>query len=232
MGDSVRFSSLLAVVLVAMLTAACGSAPVRPVAVAPPPPPPPPPPVLLDPDAACRADLTASHAMFQQLDTFGEGQCHIANPVRMTAGPIPFNHPGVLNCETARTLTRFVDDVIQPLAQKYFGQSVIRINHMGTYDCRARRTETASKDMGTSKAGRLSEHAMGRAIDFAGVELADGRMISVRENWHSTGAQGTFLHQVAREACKNFNVVLTPNHDRLHQDHIHMDTGPYTLCGY
>jgi hypothetical protein len=193
---------------------------------------PPPPPVLVDPDTACRADLTQAHASFQALGSFGEGQCSIANPVRLTSSPVPLNHPGVLGCNTAKTLTRFVDEVIQPLAQKYFGQPVIRIDHMGTYDCRIRRTEASNKTVGGSKAGRLSEHASGRAVDFSGVELADGRLISVRENWHSPGAQGSFLHQVAREACRSFNVVLTPNHDKLHWDHIHMDTGPYTLCGY
>lgn len=224
-------SGILIVSACALLMAACGTAPVRQAAVAPPLPPPPPP-VLVDPDSACRADLTAAHVSFQALDRYGEGKCQIANPVRITADPVPLNRPGVLGCDTARTLTRFVEDVVQPLAQKYFGQPVVRIDHLGTYDCRTRRTETASKDMGGSKAGRLSEHAMGRAIDFSGVELADGRSISVKDNWRSAGAPGTFLHQLARDACRSFNVVLTPNHDKLHWDHIHMDTGPYTLCGY
>ncbi len=226
-----RVSSLITVVAMGLLMAACGSAPVHQIAFVPPPPPPPPP-VLVDPDQACRADLTTAHALFQPLDSYGEGQCRIANPVKMSAGPVPFNRAGVLSCDTAKTLAHFINDVVQPLARKYFGQSVIRIDHLGTYDCRTRRTESASKDMGNSKAGKLSEHAMGRAIDFAGVELADGRLISIRENWHSPGPSGTFLHQLAREACNTFNVVLTPNHDRLHWDHIHMDTGPYTLCGY
>lgn len=226
-----RVSNLIVVVVAGLLLAACGSAPpVHQIAFVPPPPPPPP--VLVDPDAACRADLDAAHAIFQPLSSFGEGQCHIANPVRMSADPVPLNRPGVLSCDTARTLSRFINDVIQPLAHKYFNQSVVRIDHLGTYDCRTRRTESASKNLGSSKAGKLSEHAMGRAIDFAGVELADGRLISIRENWHSPGAQGAFLHQLAREACNNFNVVLTPNHDKLHWDHIHMDTGPYTVCGY
>ena len=215
------------VVLAALMVAACGSPPPVAVTVAPPPPP-----VLVDPDSACRADLTHSHADFQALDSFGQGQCRIANPVRLNTVDVPLNKSGVVSCDAARTLTHFVADVIQPLAQKNFGQRVIRIDHMGTYDCRNTRTEASTKTTGSSKGGRLSEHATGRAIDFAGVELADGRLITVRENWHSGGASGAFLHQVAREACKNFNVVLTPNHDKLHWDHIHMDVGPYTLCGY
>ena len=92
-------------------------------------------------------------------------------------------------------------------------------------------SEAAAK-LGTSKGGRLSEHATGRAIDFAGIELADGRVISVKRDWRAGGANGAFLHDLARASCKRFNVVLTPNHDRLHQDHIHLDIGPHTLCGY
>ena len=230
MGDGVKAFRYVLMVAVAVLMAACGSAP--PMAVVVPPPPAPPPVVLVDPDTACRGDLTNAHAGFQPLETFGQGQCSIANPVRLTAVDVPLNRPGVVSCDTARAFTHFTTDVVQPLAQKYFGQRVIRIDHMGTYDCRATRTEASTKNSGSSKGGRLSEHAKGRAIDFAGVQLADGRLIYVREKWNNAGPEGAFLHQLARESCKAFSVVLTPNHDKLHWDHIHMDTGPYSLCGY
>lgn len=191
-------------------------------------------PVLVDPDTACLQDLSAAHATFQALGNFGEGHCSIANPVRLSGGAIAWNRPGVLSCPMARTLTRFEAEVVQPLAQKHFGQAVRRINHFGTYDCRTQRNDTAqaAAGQGTSKGGRLSEHAKGQAIDFAGVELANGRVISVKDHWRAGGAAGAFLHELARASCRNFNVVLTPNHDRLHQDHIHMDIGPHTLCGY
>ena len=208
-----------------MMVAACESAP-PPVAMAPMPS------VLQDPDSACRAELARVHASFQPLGSYGEGQCRIGNPVKVTTLPVAMNKPGILGCDTVRTLSHFISDTVQPLARKYFGQDVARIDHMGTYDCRMARTEASSKTAGGSKGGKLSEHAKGQAIDFAGVELADGRVISVRDHWHKSGASGAFLHALAQEACKNFNVVLTPNHDRLHWDHIHMDTGPYTLCGY
>lgn len=228
MGDGVKGLTCALMVVTALLVAACGSAPPM-VAVVPAAPLPP---VPMDPDTACRADLTNAHVEFQALGTFGQGKCSIANPVRLSAVEVPLNRPGVVSCDTARTFTRFTTDVVQPLAQKYFGQRVIRIDHMGTYDCRTTRTEASTKTSGSSKGGRLSEHAKGRAIDFAGIELADGRLVYVREKWNSAGPEGAFLHQLARESCKSFSVVLTPNHDKLHWDHIHMDTGPYSLCGY
>lgn len=206
-------------------------------ACASPPPPimaPPPPVAMLSPDAACLRDLAATQATFQALGSFGEGHCSIANPVRMSGGAVPWNRSGIISCPMARTLARFEAEVIQPLARKYFGQPVRRLDHYGTYDCRAQRTESseAAAKQGTSKGGRLSEHATGRAIDFAGIELADGRVISVKRDWRAGGANGAFLHELAKASCQTFNVVLTPNHDRLHQDHIHLDIGPHTLCGY
>lgn len=211
---------------------ACGSAPVQMAAPAPPPPPQ----QILDPDSQCRADLAHMEANFKALSNFGEGNCAIANPVRLMAGPIPLSRPGIVSCDMARTLVQFEETVLIPLARKYFGQEIKTIDHYGTYDCRKMRTQSATdasgQNLGGSKGGKLSEHARGRAIDFAGVELADGQIISVKHQWRNAGAASAFLHDVARQSCSIFNVVLTPNHDRLHQDHIHLDVGPNVLCGF
>ena len=125
---------------------------------------PPPPPALVSPDAACLQDLTAAHATFQALGTFGEGHCSIANPVRMSGGAVPWSRPGIVTCPMARTMTRFEAEVVQPLAQKYFGQKAVRINHFGTYDCRAQRNEAseAAAKLGTSKGGRRQRRLSAR----------------------------------------------------------------------
>lgn len=111
---------------------------------------------------------------------------------------------------------------MQPLAHALFKQPVAKLHHMGTYNCRGRNGKTA---------GRLSEHAFGRAIDIRSIELADGTIIDVTRHWRNAGRKSEFLHDLARRACKHFSVVLTPNHDHAHRDHIHLDTGPYRLCG-
>ena len=225
------FHSILrsvAAALLLSLLAACGSAPSPSL-------PPPPPLALVDPDTACLRDLEAVNAAFQPLASFGEGNCSIANPVRLSgSATIMWSRPGILSCPMARTLTHFEADTVQPLAAKYFGQPVRKLLHLGTYDCRSKRNNTTDAEaakMGISKGGRLSEHAQGRAIDFAGIELADGSVVTVKKDWHGNTAAGHFLRDLARESCRTFNVVLTPNHDRLHHDHIHLDIGPHTLCG-
>lgn len=223
----VSFRGILAAALVAVLAACSGHAPL------PPPPPVAVQPQLVDPDSACLQDLTQAHARFQPLGSFGEGHCSIANPVKISGTDTDWSRPGILTCSMASTLVHFEAEVIQPLAMHHFGQPVRRILHLGTYDCRTQRNETtaAAARLGTSKGGRLSEHARGRAIDLSGVELADGTMVTVKNQWRAGGAAGAFLHELARASCHSFNVVLTPNHDRFHQDHIHLDIGPHMLCG-
>jgi len=217
----------LAVILAVLLVGAC-SAPLRPVAVAPPP--------ILDPDAACLKDLGDSHVLFERQPPTAEGVCKVVNPVKIRGdAQLSWNQPGMVSCAMARTIERFETQVVQPAAQKLFGQKVVRLIHMGTYNCRTMRTETsvaaAADGQGGSKGGRLSEHARGQAIDVGAFELADGTVISVKKDWRGAGKRSEFLQEVARTSCEYFNVVLSPNHNRLHQDHLHLDIGPHRLCG-
>lgn len=219
-------------IVVALLLglSACARPVAPPVAVAPPP-------MIVDPDAACLNELAAMRVVFQPVQAFGEpeqGGCGIANPVKVTAGSVPWNRPGVVTCGMARTAARFEAEVMQPAALARFGQPVKKLHHAGTYDCRVRRNGSTpvAAALGGSRGGRLSEHAKGQAIDIIAFELADGTMVSVKKDWRGAGAKSAFLHEVARASCSTFNVVLTPNHDRLHQDHFHLDIGPHTLCGY
>jgi hypothetical protein len=217
---------ILAIVFLAAL-AGCSQPPAPPHPVASTP-------QLIDPDAACLQDLQRLQVSFQPMQSFrSEDGCGIANPVRVSGGAIAWNRPGTMSCALARTLVRFEAEVVQPLAHQHFGQPVKRIHHAGSYDCRVRRTDSTkvAARVGRSKGGRLSEHAKGMALDVLAFELNDGRMVSLKRHWRGAGSSSAFLQEVGRASCSVFNVVLTPNHDRSHQDHFHLDIGPYTLCG-
>ena len=43
------------------------------------------------------------------------------------------------------------------------------------------------------------------------------------------GARGS--HDFARDACAKFGVVLTPDANSAHFNHIHIDAGRYKVCG-
>jgi len=147
--------------------------------------------------------------------------CTVVTPVRVSAAAIAWNQPGVVNCDFALALEAFAREDIDRAARAAFGERVRLIRHFGTYACRRE----------SGGGGRWSEHAKGRAIDIAGFELDDGTTILVERDWLSAGAKSAFLHDVAHRACRRFSVVLTPDSDREHRNHIHVDSGPWKLCG-
>jgi hypothetical protein len=145
--------------------------------------------------------------------------CDVVDPVRVSAAGAQWSQPGIVACQFAVTLDSFTREDVDPLARAYFGAEVRVVKHLGTYACR------------TTRGGHESLHAVGEAIDIAGFVLTDGTEISVARDWHRADAYGQFLRTVARAACGRFSQVLTPDSDRDHETHIHLDAGPYRHCG-
>ena len=174
------------------------------------------------PAEQCLAGLQERGVRFEPLEAIGNGGlCAIETPVTMTGATAALSQPATLGCPLATRFDDFEREVLQPLAIRYFGQSVKRIHHYGAYACRNQRGRNPD---------RLSQHALGRAIDVSGFELEDGRIIRVARDWDGFGRRSRFLRNVAREACDLFHVVLTPSHNDAHGDHLHFDTGPWKLC--
>lgn len=148
----------------------------------------------------------------------GAPACRITTPVRVTAATVPWNQPATADCELILAFDRFEREAMRPLARAYFGEDIRMIFHLGAYSCRPTRS------------GHESEHAHGAALDFAGLELADGRRILVKDSWRRRDKSSEFLHALATRACAYFNEVLSPDSDADHYDHLHLDLGPYKLC--
>jgi hypothetical protein len=180
-----------------------------------------PPPAIPGAFAQCQAALADVHAVFEMLapQRTKEG-CGFEEGVRLSAGPIPFSRPAVLACPMALAFTRFVEEVLQPAAKRHFGEPVVKVQQVSSYQCRR-----------VNGHGRLSQHAYGQAIDVSGFDLAGGRRIVVGRDWRGRGEPALFLKEVAEGACKVFRATLTPNYDRSHADHLHFDLGPDKLCG-
>ncbi|WP_142847915.1 extensin family protein [Telmatospirillum sp. J64-1] len=185
---------------------------------------PPPPPVAAIPVPAgpsCLQELESYRVEFETVPAISTPQgCGVDNPVRVTAAAIPWNRPSVVTCQMAATIHRFEAEVVQPAALKHFGRPATKVWHAGTYVCR---NETGSRN-------RLSQHALGQAIDILGFDIEGGITINVKRNWNDGSAKSRFLRDVARGSCDIFNVVLTPRTDVFHEDHLHLDIGPYRRC--
>jgi hypothetical protein len=66
----------------------------------------------------------------------------------------------------------------------------------------------------------MSEHSFGVAIDVSAI---DGAVVS--KHWKDKGIKGDTLREAANVACKHFSNVLTPETNRLHHNHFHLDSG-------
>ena len=150
----------------------------------------------------------------------GIGPCEVESPVQVTRAAVAWNQPAVMSCGLADRFDRFVVEAAEPLARRYLSTDIVRLDHLGAYSCRR------IEDM----AGRWSEHAAGRAIDVSGFLMKSGEHVTVKNDWAPPGPKRDFLHALAKRACDYFNVVLTPDSDKFHYNHLHLDIDRWRLC--
>lgn len=108
---------------------------------------------------------------------------------------------------------------------------VVKVEHYSTF-------RPGAKVRGT---GKTSGHAHALAIDAARFHLRDGRVIDILDDWDererggapcpvrgSEDDAGRVLRQVVCRAVERdlFQVVITPHHDRDHQNHVHLELVP------
>ena len=172
---------------------------------------------------ACLARLSAHDIAYRSVDAgdASDPHCQVDTAVKISRIHAAFNHPATMSCALADRLDEFEREVVQPLALDELGSRATRIDQLGTYSCRRQNSRTA---------GRWSQHALGQAIDIAGFRLSDGTSVSVERDWNEPGAKGQFLRRLARRACRYFSVVLTPESNAEHYNHLHLDIGPDRLC--
>ena len=147
--------------------------------------------------------------------------CGWSNAVRITATPARVSQPFVLECPAAVALALWERHAVEPLALQYFGAAPTRIDHFGSYACR---------NIKGAAVGQRSEHASANALDVAGFAFADGSSVRVASDWHRDDARGRFLRAVHDAGCQFWNVVLGPDYNVAHRDHLHLDLGRYRAC--
>lgn len=168
--------------------------------------------------ATCRAFLDRSHIEAEPLPPAGTGACRREDRQVISA----LAHAGIrltpagaqATCSVDAGLAWWLRHGVQPPAQALLGSRVVRIEHLGTTNCRR---------IGGGGSGQWSEHATGNAIDISAFVLADGRHISVLADWDAQDDRAAFLHAVRDGACHSFATVLSPDYNAAHADHLHLD---------
>lgn len=141
--------------------------------------------------------------------------CGIADPVRVTSvNGIKLSTGATINCETAQALKSWVTNAVEPI---YGRGKVVELHVAASYACRPRNNQ---------RGNRVSEHGRGNAIDIAGFTFANGKQVSVRQDFDKK------MRQAHRKACGIFGTTLGPGSDGFHEDHLHFDVarhrnGPY-----
>jgi hypothetical protein len=136
------------------------------------------------------------------------------DPVLTSAGPVELKPAATLACPIVSALDQWLNNAVQPAAQRWFRQPVVEIKQISAYSCRG---------MNGDPNAHISEHAFGNALDVAEFTLADGHKVSVQYGWHGAPEEQAFLHDVQSAACEQFTTVLAPGANVYHYNHIHVD---------
>ncbi len=175
--------------------------------------------------AACEAALSAAGVTFKQVPAVKEGACGYNDAIEVKASLAELTpNPGApdklpMTCDLAARLHMWERHVVIPAAEKYLGSPVKEIKAFGTFQCRT-----------VAGMERLSEHSFAKAADIASFVLADGREISVLDDYFAKDAKGDFLREVRQRACDLFDVTLGPDYNADHANHFHLDVGGQRAC--
>jgi hypothetical protein len=176
--------------------------------------------------AECREALKKTGAVFRSLQDRqkpDKNGCGIPHGVIVTKGPtgITYSGPLMIDCSLALSLTS-VEKVIQEEAMRHLGQPITRVTTLGSYSCRSVR--------GWKE--RISQHAIGNAMDMASFTPKKGQAASVMRDYQvgveqPTTPRGRFLRAIYGRLWSEGGVtrVLGPEWDAAHRDHFHLDGG-------
>ena len=177
---------------------------------------------LLHDQTSCRAALDhASELSYSPLaDTADNTGCGFTDVVQLNRMPVAFNGAPQVTCSVAAALYWWQRD-LQTIAAFELHTSIRKIDQEGSFACR---------NVDHAAFGPRSEHATANAIDIDAFETADGRRITVAADWGKPTPEGRFLHAARDSACSVFGEVLSPDYNRLHAAHFHLDEAAWMIC--
>jgi hypothetical protein len=171
----------------------------------------------------CLAGLKSKSVRFSGLPSKSfDGGCRMIDTIKLMDFGTPTTNLGAMTCPLASSFTDWARYGVAPAAKHYLGSEVVKIETMGTFNCRA---------VNGSRSGKLSEHAFANAVDVSAFVLRDGRRVSVLNGWRGSSEEQAFLRRLHQSACKRFGTVLGPDYNAAHANHFHFDMAKSTSNG-
>jgi len=182
--------------------------------------------------ARCLAALANTGMQYDPLPDRVTGPgCGFENAVRLRGAGVRLGTAPSLSCPMALSFFMWERHALQPAARRHFGQPVVAIDHLGSYACR-----NINRGEGAVPGASRSRHATADALDVAGLTLANGRRISVQRDWEPAGSNAAadpdalLLRDAHQGGCRFFDGVLGPAYNAAHRDHLHFETGGFSMC--
>src|SRR5690554_7097943 len=119
--------------------------------------------------------------------------CPLSNVVRISRTGLTYNSSFTLACPLAVAWVMFERQQLQPLAEQHLGARVTRVGHFGSFACR----NIYNRDN-----ARKSQHASANALDVAAFRTADGRRISVLDDWDRSEEHTSELQSRPHLVCR------------------------------
>ena len=163
----------------------------------------------------CMASLKEKSVRFAGLPNKSfDGGCRTIDTIKVMDFGTATTNLGAMTCPLAANFTDWARYAVRPAAKQYLGADVVRIETMGTFNCR---------NIYGGRSGKLSEHAFANAVDVSAFVLRDGRRVSVLTGWNGSSEERAFLRRLHQSACKRFGTVLGPDYNAAHANHFHFD---------
>ncbi|MBP7337614.1 extensin family protein [Niveispirillum sp.] len=155
-----------------------------------------------------------------------EPGCGLSGAATLNRSHLRYQSRVTATCPVLAGLVLYERHVLIPAAERHLGSKPVSVRHLGTYACRAVRTDRG-------EGGRRSQHATANAIDIAAITLADGRETVLARDWaegDGAGPRALFWRDAHKGACGIFRTVLGPEYNALHRDHFHLDMARFGIC--
>ena len=158
----------------------------------------------------------------QSVSSGGNGnRCNVTDPIKVTT---PINGIGYkyVDSSGARSYVSAscqLGEALRKMGTVLKQYNIVQVIDIGTYCCRY------------TSGGALSNHSKANAIDVFGFVDNKGTRYILEDHWeHGTSspktAKGKVLYEIAQKLHNSgaFSLVLTPNYNREHDNHFHLDT--------